>query len=229
MAASGRSGDTTFGKNGVNAFRLSKLRSQAHVDPALQNRRYPDTPEVMRACIEQGICPFCGEQYKLIAKHTRNTHGIDKDELKAMAGIPKSRSACSSEFRQKLSDSAKAREDLQSQVEKLRKADRPKKRKYSEAGAAVQRAKLEAGRDPARVGETISRRRRAETAERDAQIVARVRGGEFLADVAKDFGLHVRTASTICRRAGLMDLRKQAASIRASAGFKPGKGYVAGR
>jgi hypothetical protein len=214
MAASGRSGDTTFGKNGVNSFRLSKLRSLGQPDPDVQNRIYRETPETMRACIEQGICPFCGAQYNNMAKHTTNTHGVNKDELKDLAGIPRSQGACSAEFSQKLADSVRNRADYQHQLQKMHASPPRKghKKSISPAGMAVQIAKLEAGRDPERAGKTNTARRLAAVQDRDAVIVSRIQSGELLEDVAADLGIHTKTAKHALKRRGIdVDLRKQAA------------------
>ncbi|QGH79622.1 hypothetical protein SEA_MINNIE_51 [Mycobacterium phage Minnie] len=229
-----RRGDATY--TGYNGAREAALRAMDKVkksDASLQYRKYSDSQQVMRECIYMGVCPFCGDVFKNLAAHTNRPHGIDRFELKEMAGIPKSLPACSREFTESRSAAAKANLD-KDHIRRLIAAPKPKKRTYSEAGKAVQRAKLhhpnvianrrlpgrgfpskspeEMAEYAKRAGETNSRRRLARVADRDALIVERISGGELLEDVAADLGIHVRTAKTVLRRNGFdVDLRAQAA------------------
>lgn len=79
-------------------------------------------------------------------------------------------------------------------------------RQYSEAGRKVQVAKLEAARasgSPQKVGAANSKRRRAATAERDAEIVRRVGEGQFIKEVMADMGLSRPLVKRALVRAGV--------------------------
>jgi predicted RNA-binding Zn-ribbon protein involved in translation (DUF1610 family) len=63
------------------------------------------SPEAVRAAIVAQTCPFCGRgPYKVLAVHTNKTHGVDKRELREMAGLTLGVSICSEGY------SARARE-----------------------------------------------------------------------------------------------------------------------
>lgn len=232
MAARGRSGDTTYTKD-VRSQLLKQVRAMERGPVSVQDRKSGPSQQEMRRSIENGECPFCSKKFKNIAAHTNRTHGVDRFELKEMAGIPKSLPACSPEFTEVRSAAAKASVTPE-HIYKLRSAPRPKTRKYSSAGRAVQRAKLgradeayrfKGGEYPLpaktpeqiaeyarRAGVTNSQRRLAAVAERDVEIVRRSQAGEFLRDIAADLGIATKTAKEALRRAGITaDLRAQAA------------------
>lgn len=57
------------------------------------------TPEAVRAAIEACLCPFCGRgPFKVLALHVSQRHGIDRYELRDLAGLPKNSSVCSPEY-----------------------------------------------------------------------------------------------------------------------------------
>jgi hypothetical protein len=63
------------------------------------------SPEAIRACIGAQECPFCGRgPFKLLAQHTRWSHGIGTRDLRDMAGLNYTVSICSPEHSQKLSE-----------------------------------------------------------------------------------------------------------------------------
>lgn len=203
----------------------------AKSDASLQYRKFSPEPHVIRQCIESGVCPFCGDQFKNIAAHTNRTHGVDRFELKEMAGIPKSAPACSPEFTAECSDRAK-RDISPERISKLRAAKRTGKRVYSDAGRAVQAAKLRAPEaierrrfavaemDPnaiaearRRAAETNSRRRRAAVYDRDCEIVRRLDSGESSEDIQAEMNISVTTVKGALKRLGAnRDLRKDAAN-----------------
>lgn len=233
MAARGRSGDKTYTKDVPSSALALATRDARHVSAtSVQDRLVaPSAAEMLRS-IQNSACPFCGKRMKNIAAHTNRTHGVDKFELKKMVGIPKTKPACSPEFTAERSVAAKSNVDAD-HMRKLLTAPRKKKREYSEAGKAVQRAKLhpnvvanralprfglpavsphQAREYARRAGETNARRRRAQTADRDRQIVQRVQSGELLEDVALSLGIHTKTAKRALMHAGFCeDLRTHAA------------------
>ncbi len=227
----GRRGEATYtGYNGAREVSLRALEKIKKSDASLQYRKHSDSPEVMRACIRLGVCPFCGDDFKNLAAHTNRTHGIDKFELKKMAGIPKTNPACSQEFSESRSAAAILAFDLTERrdlMRRMRDSQHGKKRKYSEAGRAVQLAKLgritrvplqqtktpeELAEYARRAGRTNSFRRLAKVVGRDAEIVRRIQSGELLRDISDDLGIHTRTAKKALERAGVsVDLRGPAA------------------
>ncbi|MHA6764773.1 hypothetical protein [Streptacidiphilus sp. PAMC 29251] len=57
------------------------------------------TQEAIREAIAACLCPFCGRgPYKVLALHTGNRHGIDRHELRRLAGLVKHASICSPEY-----------------------------------------------------------------------------------------------------------------------------------
>lgn len=231
MAARGRSGDKTYTKDVPSSALALATRDARHVSAtSVQDRLVgPSAAEMLRS-IQNSACPFCGKRMKNIASHTNRTHGVGKFELKKMAGIPKTKPACSPEFTAERSVAAKSNVDA-GHIRKMLTAPRKNKREYSDAGKAVQRAKLghpnvvaarrlgfsavspdQAREYARRAGETNTRRRRAQTADRDRQIVQRVQSGELLEDVALSLGIHTRTAKKALVYAGIHeDLRTHAA------------------
>ncbi|AKU43127.1 hypothetical protein SEA_QUICKMATH_48 [Mycobacterium phage QuickMath] len=225
----GRRGEATYtGHNGAREISLRAIDKVKKSDASIQYRKHFDSQQVMRDCIEVGVCPFCGDDFKNLAAHTNRTHGIDRFELKEMAGIPKTRPACSKDFSADRSAAAKANVNPD-HIRKLIVSPKPKKRTYSEAGKAVQAAKLRPYRGVAsgflrsmspeehaelraRAAATNSRRRLAKVADRDAEIVRRVHEGDLLADIAADLGIRTKTAKAALIRGGVTaDLRSQAA------------------
>lgn len=57
-----------------------------------------------------GKCPWCGRgPYRLLAGHTNKSHGIDKYELRDLAGVAYSTSICDPELAEELSKNSKRR------------------------------------------------------------------------------------------------------------------------
>lgn len=213
----GRKGNQTFtGFNGASDAGLRKARLAGRPESSLAYSVVPPSPDAMRAAINDGKCPFCGNPYKNIGLHTRNTHGVSADELKDLAGIPKSRPVCAEEYTKACRDRALA-EDAETKaerVQKMRSNLTGGPRKFSKAGRAVQKQKLDAVRTPEfvkRVGEMNSQRRLAAAAERDAEIVRRVQQGEWQKDIARDMGIVPETVKRALIRAGITsDMRGRA-------------------
>jgi hypothetical protein len=60
------------------------------------------TVEVVRRHIETCTCPLCGAgPFKVLPMHTNQAHGIDKKQLRQMAGLTSTQPISSAEFREK--------------------------------------------------------------------------------------------------------------------------------
>lgn len=60
--------------------------------------------EVVRASIAAQVCPFCGRgPFAMLPVHTNKMHGVDKWELRELAGFSTSDPLCSEEVRAKMS------------------------------------------------------------------------------------------------------------------------------
>lgn len=52
----------------------------------------------IRRCVAEQICPFCGRgPYKMLPVHTNKSHGVDKWELRELAGMSTTETLCSPE------------------------------------------------------------------------------------------------------------------------------------
>ncbi|GAW54732.1 hypothetical protein PD653_2146 [Nocardioides sp. PD653] len=107
----------------------------------------PPSTEAIRRAVEALLCPWCGKgPFKLLARHTNHAHGIDRNELRDRAGLTYSASISSPDLHAQRSEHA----------QNLRAAGvfnggptpLGAKRNLSEAAQALNRAKLEASRDP---------------------------------------------------------------------------------
>lgn len=200
----GRSGDRTY--TGHNGARESVLRDKAKLAHAPAGTAGGVALAAQfRAFIEAGQCPFCGESFRNIAAHTNRTHGVDRHELKEIAGIPKSRPACSPEFSETLGE-LRRRDMSPEHLAKLRegadaRAARREKRSFSEAGKVAQRAKL-AKVDRIEAGATAARRYYESTADRDRSIVARLDAGESSESIQRDLGISGPTVRRALGRLG---------------------------
>lgn len=69
-------------------------------------RRYvPLTEERIRAAIAARVCPWCAAgPFKCLALHTRKIHGVDRWELRDLAGLTTRESVCTPELSDTLRD-----------------------------------------------------------------------------------------------------------------------------
>lgn len=213
MARSRKGNQTFTGFNGASDAGLRKARLNGRPEASMAYVAVPSSPEAMRNAINDGKCPFCGNTYKNIALHTRNTHGFTADEVKEMAGIPKSQPMCSEEYSQICRERSLAisEEERAQHGERMRARKKNGPRSYSEAGMAVQKAKLGSARTPEalkRMGQTLSQRRLAEVAERDVEILHRISQGEYQKDIAADLGISLPTVKRALVRAGITHDRR---------------------
>jgi len=169
-----------------------------HRTASIQDRVVAPSREEMRRAIANGDCPFCGAPYVNIAGHTYRAHGVSAVELKDMAGIPKTRPACTPELSAKLSEISK--QDGLAKVERMRAARNPHaKRKLSAAGIQSQREKLNKARAA----------RRTRVSVHDDLILTRIRSGELAKTVENDLGINPGSVRRALRRSGVTDDLRQ--------------------
>jgi len=154
---------------------------------SVQDRIVAPSQDEMRRSIGNGECPFCGRRFKNVAAHTNRTHGVDSNQLKEMAGIPKSHSVCSDEYRVQCSDrQTRALQDDPDRKARLVMSPKPKARTYSSAGRRVQMEKLVKAHealDPIAAGRKTTLTRREKTRDRDISIVKLYKSGASLSEI----------------------------------------------
>lgn len=205
--STGRKRDKTYtsthGGAGTST-NVAQLKAMERGPVSIQERRHAPSIAEVRRCLENAQCPICGKSFRNVAAHTNRTHGIPRNELKDMAGIPHTQSVCSPELRQKCSDRGKR---AFAENPERRQTLRPKgnRRTYSPGGLAVQREKAQAGRAkmgardgglPPKLLEHNRELYLARTAERDRQIADMARAGAALSEIMQH---HNVIASTVRR------------------------------
>lgn len=93
---------------GVNesVLREKEIAGRKDVDPQGLLTR-----DAVRRHIEACTCPVCGAgPFKVLPMHTNQAHGIDKHELREMAGLTATDAISSQEFREGSRDRARARD-----------------------------------------------------------------------------------------------------------------------
>lgn len=142
--------------------------------------------EALRAAIESQTCPWCGRgPFKRLAGHTNKEHGIDRVELRDLAGLPRSSSVCSPESSEASRRALEARPDRMEISHKGSKAGQ---------GIGTQAAK-----------ELSAARYEADKSARDREIVEAVLSGRPRKEVADAFGVRYKTVLSILRRRGVTD------------------------
>ena len=186
----GRKRDKTYTSTHGGDSPSSKVKSLRAMDrgvASVQDRVVAPSQAEMRRSIDNGECPFCGKPFKNIAAHTNRTHGVGRDELKELAGIPKTRSACSAEYKAACAERGKRRfKENPLSAKRFITSPKPKKRTFSEAGQRVQMAKLakaHAVSDVVEIGRLNTLNRRAQTQERDEAILEAYRVGATLSEI----------------------------------------------
>lgn len=187
--------------------KVKSLRAMERGSVSVQDRTVAPTQAEARRAIMNGECPFCGKPFKNIAAHTTRTHGVDKFELKEIAGIPKSRSACSVEHRETCSERSKRQfRENPGHAEKLITSPKSKTRRYSEAGQRVQMEKLakaHAVTDAIDVGRQNTLNRRAQTVDRDEAILSAYRAGSTLSEIMDSLNVTAHVVNGALRFYGI--------------------------
>lgn len=97
-------GNRVFGPGG-----LAKLQATQKLPAGGMVDAVPPSQDAVRAAIGEGKCPFCGKgPYKMLPVHTNKIHGVDKWELRDLAGLSATESLCLPEALEKMSVKAKA-------------------------------------------------------------------------------------------------------------------------
>jgi transposase len=154
-------------------------------------------PHIVKRAIEAQMCPWCGAgPYRALACHTNRAHGVDKVELRTLAGLPWNASICDPDYSSARREEVMSRPDWDEVSKKGQAASRK-----AEAWKAGQASRI--------------KRLRADNVERDSEIVQAVLSGTFRGDVAERFGVAKSTVTAILHRAGIEeDGRAQAAKLR---------------
>lgn len=153
--------------------------------------------DAMRAAIESQTCPWCGAgPYKMLASHTNKSHGVDKKELREMAGYTARVSICSPERAEDARRSLVNREDWEET--RKRANERSVQAGSSKLASAARVQKLQ-----------------EDNKERYASIVAAIKAGRGRHEVAKMHGVAPATVARVLRANGIAeDGRIRAAQLR---------------
>lgn len=96
-------------------------------------------PGEIRSSLTAGTCPWCDKgPFRSIAKHTNSAHGIDRRQLRELAGLPWTASICAPDLAARRRE-LNARPERVEQLAALTKATGP--HGVSPAGAAILAAK----------------------------------------------------------------------------------------
>jgi len=100
------------------------------------------TRDQIRAGIEAQICPWCGAgPFKILAGHTTRLHGVDRRQLRDLAGMFFKDPACAPEVTEAFRERAK-------QSARVPTPSKGYRKNLSEAAAEANRRKLDAVRSP---------------------------------------------------------------------------------
>lgn len=121
--------------------------------------------DAIRESIESGICPWCGRgPYKMLAGHVNGQHGIDRFELRELAGLTRHVSICDPAY------SDERRDLAQRQDRKPPPAKPGRQVTLSSAGREQLRANAQA---------TQAKIKGTEAAQRGGRAGGRVRGAQL--------------------------------------------------
>lgn len=153
----------------------------------------------MRALIFAGVCPWCGEgPLKILAAHTNKAHGIDRNELRDGAGIPRSRKLTSPDYSQKLAEV---------HGDRLR----------SMATDAGEKGRAKFG--PEQASRARLKFLKMEREAFEDEVEARYMRNEKLSDISSDLDISIPRLRNILKELGhLGDLRGRGAELRGTAG-----------
>lgn len=204
MSRSRRRDKVYSGYHGVAEDHLRALDKLRKTAEGRFGRTAAPFEEQLRACLEAGQCPWCDAgPYKVLATHTLRAHAVNGGELREMAGLIKTASICAPEYSQERSRMQQGQRLPDVAYERAKTA----RRTFSEAGKAVQRAKLDAARTPEQAI-AAARASAAKTAERNAgkhaEIVRLFGEGHLFQEIAKAVDMHPKSVREVLRRAGLV-------------------------
>jgi hypothetical protein len=132
-------------REGFRNVPLERLREQRAAGSPAAGVAFPVAPpseEAIRAAIDAQTCPFCGAgPFKMLPVHTNKSHGIDKWELRELAGLKTTDRLCSADVLAALSEAARRNDAVVIAREANRKGRRPQR--WTTAGIAQQAATLQ--------------------------------------------------------------------------------------
>jgi hypothetical protein len=106
----------------------------------------PIDPDVLRAYIAAQQCPWCLRTgFQVLARYTQAAHGVDRWELRALAGITYSASVCAPEVSERLAEVGRERSPAMLAAMRVH-ARKP--HRVSAAGRAINTAKIKAAWSP---------------------------------------------------------------------------------
>lgn len=201
----GRRGEKTYtGHNGAATDVLRAKDKLRKMPEGTFGRTAPPFEEQVRACIEAGLCPWCNAgPFKVLATHVFRAHAVTGIELREMAGIVKTASICDPAHAAAKADALRGQRLPDSAYERNKKP-----RRYSKAGLAVQRAKLESARSPEQAraaGVAAGAKIMAENEPKYQEIKRLFGEGMLFRDIASAVGMTSRTVRTVLHRAGLVE------------------------
>lgn len=130
------------GFRGSTAETMRAVRLREKTPAGQVEREVSYDPAAVREAITAQRCPFCdGGPYKVIAVHTNKTHGIDRRELREMAGLTSNDSICAPEYSEGARERAERRELHKIGNETQRTRGR-KPQQWSKAGREKNRATI---------------------------------------------------------------------------------------
>lgn len=95
--------DKRRGFRGVPAERMREI-GVSRVAAGVAAPTSPPSIDAIRAHIDAQTCPFCGAgPFKMLPVHTNKAHGVDKWELRDLAGLSVTDPLCSAEAREAMS------------------------------------------------------------------------------------------------------------------------------
>lgn len=132
------------GFRGVSTEVLRAKRLNAKAPAGQVDRVVSYDPEAVRAAVEALLCPFCGRgPFKALAVHTVQAHGVDKMQLRDMAGLRLSDSLCAPETRQRFHENGKRSANIYAAVAASKRERKP--RQWTEAGKAISEGARKSG------------------------------------------------------------------------------------
>jgi hypothetical protein len=157
---------------GVSAETLRAKQLLANAPAGQADRVVSYDPVAVRTAIEAQTCPFCGRgPYKVLAVHTNKIHGVDRRDLRELAGLNGSARICAPEFSENARQRAHER-GFGVTGRSISGSNKGKKYRVTTAGSAAIADNLRQYNMSLSVGESQDQKRRAGAA-RAAQLLAR--------------------------------------------------------
>jgi hypothetical protein len=117
-------------------MRKSSAAGKRNTDPQIS-----PTQQAFRRAIESQMCPFCPKgPFAMLPVHTNKAHGVDKWELRDLAGLTGNDPLCSEDTRRKMAEKAPraGSERLERATAAARGKGKRKPQRWTKAGLKVQ-------------------------------------------------------------------------------------------